>query len=206
MIPGERDPIEHELKVWPEFFDALESGRKTFELREFDRDFREGDTLRLREYDPKNDDTQPPGGICIGRIRDGYSGREVRRLVTYVFGGAKPTRRSFETKVAPGWCILGLAVIDPPVAPAAGNPGEWYTYDPEDGYERFKTEAEAEAHAEAVLSGYRDESSEGWHDAVGDIEYGRLIPVKYAMQVDRHDTPEGDFDFVCNYVLAPVLP
>lgn len=116
---GARSPIEHELKVWPEFFDDLENGRKTFELRKFDRDFREGDTLRLREYDPKKDDTQPPGGLHIGRIRDGYSGREVRRLVTYVFGsdfgavarGDTPTRRSFEAKVAPGWCILGIAAV-----------------------------------------------------------------------------------------------
>lgn len=41
----------HELKILPAFFDAVLSGRKLFELRRNDRDFREGDLLLLREFD-----------------------------------------------------------------------------------------------------------------------------------------------------------
>lgn len=44
---------EHELKVWPLFFEAIADGRKTFELRDnTDRWFHEGDRLILNEWDP----------------------------------------------------------------------------------------------------------------------------------------------------------
>lgn len=72
--------IEHELKCWPEYFRALESGAKTFELRKDDRAFRVGDVLHLREWTP------------LGKARDGefvgeYTGRIVVRRVTYILSG-----------------------------------------------------------------------------------------------------------------------
>lgn len=42
----------HQLKCWPEFFDAIASGDKTFEARIDDRGFKVGDVLLLQEYDP----------------------------------------------------------------------------------------------------------------------------------------------------------
>lgn len=42
----------HELKVWPEYFISIWEHRKTFEIRLNDRDFKAGDTLDLREWDP----------------------------------------------------------------------------------------------------------------------------------------------------------
>lgn len=42
----------HDLKCWPEFFDAIVDGRKTFEVRKNDRGYQTGDTLLLRKWDP----------------------------------------------------------------------------------------------------------------------------------------------------------
>lgn len=44
-----REPITHELKIYPEFFSAVCTGVKRAELRKNDRDYRVGDTLHLLE-------------------------------------------------------------------------------------------------------------------------------------------------------------
>lgn len=67
----------HELKCWPEPFEALLEGRKVHEFRKDDREYRDGDVLHLREFDPFGFHL-PPGT---------YTGRETRRLVTYVSRG-----------------------------------------------------------------------------------------------------------------------
>jgi len=56
-------------KIWPEYFDAVFSGKKKYELRLNDFEVNEGDVLILEEWDPK---TQT------------YSGRSVEKKVTYV--------------------------------------------------------------------------------------------------------------------------
>ena len=40
--------MEHELKIWPEFFDAVERGDKTAEIRVNNRPFAVGDRLITR--------------------------------------------------------------------------------------------------------------------------------------------------------------
>lgn len=67
----------HEFKVWPEFFAKLVSGDKTFEARRDDRGFAVGDTLVLREWDPRACEDGPPG----------YTGNEIRMRVTYILRG-----------------------------------------------------------------------------------------------------------------------
>ena len=41
----------HQLKVREEYFEALVSGKKTFEVRKNDRNFKVGDFLALNEFD-----------------------------------------------------------------------------------------------------------------------------------------------------------
>lgn len=64
-------PTTHELKCWPPYFEDILAGRKNFECRVADRDYKPGDLLRLKEYDPEK----------------GYVGRELTRCVTYVLHG-----------------------------------------------------------------------------------------------------------------------
>ncbi|MED0649883.1 DUF3850 domain-containing protein [Aeribacillus pallidus] len=59
----------HELKVLPQYFDPLVKRIKTFEIRKNDRDFRVGDILVLKEFDPET---------------NMYTGRIVERKVTYI--------------------------------------------------------------------------------------------------------------------------
>lgn len=56
-------------KLWPEYFDAVASGRKKYELRLADFEVAEGDTLILQEWD---------------KDKREYTGRELVRRVTYV--------------------------------------------------------------------------------------------------------------------------
>jgi hypothetical protein len=58
----------HEKKTWPEYFQKILDGDKTFELRLADWDCKEGDVLLLREWNPKTKE---------------YTGRTLEKKVTY---------------------------------------------------------------------------------------------------------------------------
>lgn len=81
----------HELKIWPEYFEAVKSGKKTFEIRKNDRNFKEGDILVLKEFVPTEGE---------------YTGRSIEVVVTYVLPidlftvimGIVPTTNSPEEK------------------------------------------------------------------------------------------------------------
>ncbi|EGO8857938.1 DUF3850 domain-containing protein [Enterococcus faecalis] len=47
----EKEPTIHELKILPEYFEAVVSGDKCFEIRKNDRGYKVGDILRLNEYE-----------------------------------------------------------------------------------------------------------------------------------------------------------
>ena len=59
----------HELKTLPYYFALVKSGQKTFEIRHNDRQFNQGDYVRLREYDP---------------LFRGYSGRNLLFKIGFV--------------------------------------------------------------------------------------------------------------------------
>jgi hypothetical protein len=52
--------IVHDLKCWPEPYDALASGLKTFEIRKNDRGYKVGHYLRLNRWDPKTESYTGP--------------------------------------------------------------------------------------------------------------------------------------------------
>lgn len=83
----------HELKSWPDYFEPILTGSKAFELRLNDRDFRVGDTLKLREYDDR---------------KAVYTGREIKKKVTFLLdgigGGCIPPHRGLNR----GYVIMSL--------------------------------------------------------------------------------------------------
>jgi hypothetical protein len=60
--------MTHKLKIWPEYFQAVLSGRMKFQLRRADRDFRVGDQLLLEEWDPEPDQTKNTGRQVLVRV------------------------------------------------------------------------------------------------------------------------------------------
>lgn len=75
----------HDIKILPEFYNDVESGRKSFEIRKNDRDYKVGDYLLLREWDGEK-----------------YTGRKITRYINYIFLGTG------KYGIAKDYCILGI--------------------------------------------------------------------------------------------------
>jgi hypothetical protein len=96
--------MKHELKTWPEFFDAVLRGEKTYEVRYDDRGFQVGDELVLERFQPDG----AGGGDYVG-----FDGRKTglsdcARIVvriTYKTPGGR-------FGLSPNWCIMGFHRVD----------------------------------------------------------------------------------------------
>lgn len=86
-----RAPVRHELKTWLEFYQPIEDGIKTFEIRKNDRDFRVGDSLILLEWNPYGEN---------------YTGRGTIRYITYI--------TDWEQK--PGFVVMSISPTPSPAA------------------------------------------------------------------------------------------
>jgi hypothetical protein len=72
--------MNHDLKITPHYFQAVQEGRKTFEIRHNDRGYQAGDTVTLKEFD---ESIRGP----IGSQPDlRYSGRVIVKRIGYVTG------------------------------------------------------------------------------------------------------------------------
>ena len=78
--------MEHELKILPEYFEAVLDGVKTFELRRDDRNFQVGEGIELKEFDGEK-----------------YTGREVPVEIVYKLDGGN-------FGLEKGYCILGIKI------------------------------------------------------------------------------------------------
>ena len=77
----------HELKIVPEYFDAIVEGRKTFEVRRRDRTYQVGDMLALNEW-----------------TGEAYTGSSCLVHVTYVLDN--------ENYCKEGYVILGIKLYE----------------------------------------------------------------------------------------------
>ena len=76
----------HELKTWSEYFIAILSGEKKFEVRKNDRDYKVGDTLILKEWD---------------NFIEHYTGATLEVKVKYILYGAK-------FGIEEGYCVMSI--------------------------------------------------------------------------------------------------
>lgn len=81
------DERRHRLKLAKMFFDAVDTGKKSFELRKNDRNYQIGDILELHEM---NDGAE--------------TGRVTKKQVVYILEGFKGLEE--------GYCILGLDEVE----------------------------------------------------------------------------------------------
>lgn len=81
--------VWHHLKTWPEPFQAIEAGIKSFEIRWNDRDFRANDIVVLEYWDP---------------IKMHYTGKKLIRKITYMIQG--------QWGLPSGLCVLQLGETD----------------------------------------------------------------------------------------------
>ena len=79
----------HELKTWQPYYRDVKNKLKKFELRYNDRNFKVGDLLCLKEYNP---DTKE------------YTGEECFALITYILTGF--------TGIEPGYVILSINLVE----------------------------------------------------------------------------------------------
>jgi hypothetical protein len=69
----------HELKTWPEYFQAVKAGTKTFEIRKNDCDYKVSDILLLREWKPMGYSKVSPD-FMTGE----YTGDALKVKITYI--------------------------------------------------------------------------------------------------------------------------
>ena len=80
-------------KTWPEAFEKILSGEKTFDARLADFDCKVGDVLVLEEYDPKT---------------KSYTGRKIEKKITYILNTKEQkfwSQKDIENK---GIVVMGL--------------------------------------------------------------------------------------------------
>ena len=89
----------HELKILPKYFNEVKYKKKSFELRKNDRDFKVGDILILKEFNPNKEYETIEDGVYSN-----FSGKKVLRQVVYILKNTEGLNNNY--------VILGIKSID----------------------------------------------------------------------------------------------
>lgn len=91
--------VVHTLKTLPVYFDAVERGEKTFEIRRDDRGFQKGDTVRLLRL--------PDAGerILADKSDPTMGMRNISRRILWILTGG-------QFGLEPGYVILSLGSVE----------------------------------------------------------------------------------------------
>ena len=85
--------MEDQLKIIPKYFKEIVDGNKNFEVRKNDRNYKIGDTLILKEYDP---------------IKKNFTGNYAKATVMYILKD-----KDFPIGIKEGYCIMGIHLQNP---------------------------------------------------------------------------------------------
>jgi hypothetical protein len=75
----------------------------------------------------------------------------------------------------------------------------FYALLPEGEFSEFQSLGDAIDAAQRVID---EGGKNGWDDGIESVEYGMLVPFAQVEQIDLRDTPNGEFDYTCDYRLA----
>lgn len=100
--------------------------------------------------------------------------------------------------------VVTLAVENAALTSGCG----FFAYDPDNGFEEFKTKEEAITAAESYIDYYRGDACDGWADEVSQVSWGVIM--QESTKVDERPKNEDDsvsdyIDTVCDFALLPEI-
>ena len=90
-------PCVHQVKSWPNLFQPTIDGTKTHDIRKVhDRDYKVGDVLHLREFDPN---------------KNAYTGRSAHAEITYITS-SNNLCALFQDAMNSDYCVLSIKYLE----------------------------------------------------------------------------------------------
>lgn len=82
---------------------------------------------------------------------------------------------------------------------------KFFMYEPDNGFETYKTAEEAKAAAEEAIHYYRGDAIDGWPDEVSQISWGEIKQASTQVGLrPREDDDPGSCGMICDYQLTDI--